>query len=197
LPIISPFGGLRGRPNTKQQTIKMNILQNFKPIKLIAMDVDGVLTDGSLILLDGGLNETRTMNIKDGYALQLAVKKGYHLMIISGASDTGAVENRMKKLGIKDVNMGIKDKAQLLIKKMNELGLSKEEVLFIGDDIPDYKVMKSVGLACCPSDAVTEIKDISMYISPFAGGKGCVRDIIEKVLKLNQHWDIENDIAAK
>ena len=175
----------------------MNILQHFKPIKLIAMDVDGVLTDGSLILLDAGLNETRTMNIKDGYALQLAVKKGYHLIIISGASDTGAVENRMKKLGIKDVNMGVKDKAELLNKKMIELGLSKEEVLFIGDDIPDYKVMKSVGLACCPADAVTEIKEISMYISPFDGGKGCVRDVIEKVLKLNHHWDIENDIAAK
>jgi len=175
----------------------MNILQHFKPIKLIAMDVDGVLTDGSLILLDGGLNETRTMNIKDGYALQLAVKKGYHLIIISGASDTGAVENRMKKLGIKDVNMGVKDKAELLNKKMIELGLSKEQVLFIGDDIPDYKVMKSVGLACCPSDAVSEIKEISMYISTIAGGKGCVRDVIEKVLKLNHHWDIDNDIAAK
>jgi len=175
----------------------MNILQHFKPIKLIAIDVDGVLTDGSLILLDGGLNETRTMNIKDGYALQLAVKKGYHLIMISGASDNGAVETRMKKLGIKDVNMGCKDKAQLLNKKMIELGLSKEQVLFIGDDIPDYKVMKSVGLACCPSDAVSEIQEISMYISPFSGGKGCVRDVIEKVLKLNQHWDIENDIAAK
>jgi len=80
---------------------------------------------------------------------------------------------------------------------MNELGLSKEQVLFIGDDIPDYKVMKSVGLACCPSDAVAEIKEISMYISPIAGGKGCVRDVIEKVLKLNHHWDIDNDIAAK
>lgn len=175
----------------------MNILQHFKPIKLIAMDVDGVLTDGSLILLDSGLNETRTMNIKDGYALQLAVKKGYHLVIISGASDDGAVENRMKKLGINDVNMGIKDKAELLLSKMNKLGLTKEQALFIGDDIPDYKVMKSVGLACCPADAVAEIKEISMYISPVAGGKGCARDVIEKVLKLNNHWDIENDIPAK
>ena len=161
------------------------------------MDVDGVLTDGSLILLDGGVNETRTMNIKDGYALQLAVKKGYHISVISGASDNGAVETRMKKLGIKDVNMGIKDKAHLLNSKMIELGLSREQVLFIGDDIPDYKVMKSVGLACCPSDAVTAIKEISGYISPFPGGRGCVRDIIEKVLQLNHHWDIENDISAK
>lgn len=175
----------------------MNVLERFKPIRLIAMDVDGVLTDGSLILLDGGLNETRTMNIKDGYALQLAVKKGYHLIIISGASDDGAVVNRMNKLGVKDVHMGIKDKAQLLHKKINEMGLTKEQVLFIGDDIPDYKVMHSVGLACCPADAVPEIKNISMYISPFEGGKGCVRDVIEKVLKLNHHWDLDNDIASK
>ncbi len=175
----------------------MNILQHFKPIKLIALDVDGVMTDGSLILNDTGLNETRTMNIKDGYALQLAVKKGYHVIIISGASDTGAVENRMKKLGISDVNMGIKDKAFLLNQKIEKLGLNKDQVLFIGDDIPDYKVMKAVGLPCCPADAVSEIKEISLYISPVAGGKGCVRDIIEKVLKLNSHWDIENDIAAK
>ncbi len=175
----------------------MNILQRFQPIKLIAMDVDGVLTDGSLILNDAGLNETRTMNIKDGYALQLAVKKGYQVIIISGASDTGAVENRMKKLGISDVNMGVKDKAFLLNQKIEKLGFDKDQVLFIGDDIPDYKVMKVVGLPCCPADAVSEIKEISLYISPVAGGKGCVRDIIEKVLKLNNHWDIEYDIVAK
>ena len=147
----------------------MNVLQHFKPIKLIAMDVDGVLTDGSLLLIEGGLTEARTMNIKDGYALQLAVKKGYQIIIISGASDNGAVENRMKKLGIHDVNMGVKDKSSLLNQKIEKLGLSKNEVLFIGDDIPDYKVMKSVGLPCCPADAVAEIKEISLYISPVTG----------------------------
>lgn len=175
----------------------MNILQQFKPVKLIAMDVDGVLTDGSLILLDDGLNETRIMNIKDGFALQLAVKKGYHLIVISGAKDSGAVENRLKKLGITEVYMGVKDKTAVLKKKSEELSLNPDQVLFIGDDIPDYNVMKSVGLACCPSDAVPEIKEVSHYISPFPGGRGCVRDIIEKVLKLNDHWDLENGVSAR
>ncbi len=174
----------------------MNVLELFKPVKLIVMDVDGVLTDGKLILLES-LEMARTMNIKDGYALQLAIKKGYHILVISGASDGGAVSNRLKKLGVKEIYQGISDKALLLKEKMASLNLTKEQVLYIGDDIPDIQPMKTVGLACCPSDAVVDIKNISQYISPFKGGEGCVRDVIEKVMKLNNDWDIETDTAAK
>lgn len=174
----------------------MNVLELFKPIKLIVMDVDGVLTDGKIILLES-LEMARTMNIKDGYALQLAVKKGYHVLVISGASDGGAVSNRLKKLGIKELHQGVLDKAVLLKEKITSFNLTKEQVLFIGDDIPDLQSMKSVGLACCPNDAVAEIKNISHYISPYKGGEGCVRDVIEKVMKLNNHWDLETNTAAK
>ncbi len=160
------------------------------------MDVDGVLTDGKIILLES-LEMARAMNIKDGYALQLAIKKGYHILVISGASDGGAVSNRLKKLGIKEIYQGVTDKAVLLKEKMDFWKLTKEQVLFIGDDIPDMQSMKSVGLACCPSDAVAEIKNISHYISPHKGGEGCVRDIIEKVMKLNNNWDLETNTAAK
>ena len=146
----------------------MNILQKFKPIKLIAMDVDGVLTDGKLWLMPS-LDLVRNMDIKDGYALQLAVKKGYHVVVISGAVDTGAVENRLKGLGILDVNMAVKDKSALLNKKISEWGFTRDQVLFIGDDIPDYEVMKNVGLSCCPADAVAEIIQIADYISSYKG----------------------------
>ena len=174
----------------------MNILQKFKPIKLIAMDVDGVLTDGKLWLMPS-LDLVRNMDIKDGYALQLAVKKGYHVVVISGAVDTGAVENRLKGLGILDVNMAVKDKSALLNKKISEWGFTRDQVLFIGDDIHDYEVMKNVGLSCCPADAVAEIIQIADYISSYKGGCGCVRDVIEKVLKLNNDWDLDAEVVSK
>ena len=174
----------------------MNILQQFKPIKLIVMDVDGVLTDGKILLLES-LEMARNMHVKDGYAMQLAIKKGYQIVIISGATDGGAVSHRLKKLGINEVHQGIKDKATLLSTIINKGDFTKEQVLFIGDDIPDYHAMKLVGLACCPADAVSEIKSISNYISPLNGGEGCVRDIIEKVLKLNGHWDLDTTVTSK
>ncbi len=174
----------------------MNILQKFKPIKLIAMDVDGVLTDGKLWLMPS-LDLVRNMDIKDGYALQLAVKKGYHVVVISGAVDTGAVENRLKGLGILDVNMAVKDKSALLNKKISEWGFTRDQVLFIGDDIPDFEVMKNVGLSCCPADAIAEIIQIADYISSYKGGCGCVRDVIEKVLKLNNDWDLDAEVVSK
>lgn len=174
----------------------MNVLQQFKSIKLIVMDVDGVLTDGKILLLES-LEMVRSMNVKDGYAIQLAVKKEYQIVVISGASDEGAVANRLKKLGVKDVYQGIKDKATLLAEIIQKKQFTKEQVLFIGDDIPDYQAMKLVGLACCPADAVSEIKSISSYISSLNGGSGCVREIIEKVLKLNGHWDLDTTVTSK
>lgn len=173
----------------------MSILASFKPIKLFVLDVDGVLTDGSLLILNDG-QMARRMNIKDGYALQLAIKKGYLILVISGGNSE-AVKTRLQKLGIEDVWMNVTDKKDLLLQYVTKQHLLWSQVLYMGDDIPDYSCMQMAGLACCPADAVPEIKVIAQYISPLNGGEGCVRDIIEKVLKLNDHWNDDGFTASK
>jgi 3-deoxy-D-manno-octulosonate 8-phosphate phosphatase (KDO 8-P phosphatase) len=173
----------------------MNVLTNFKKIKTFVLDVDGVLTDGRLLLLNDG-QMARTMHIKDGYALQLAVKKGYKILVISGGEDE-AVKIRLQKLGVTDVHMKVTDKKSLLADYVDKHALAWEQVLFMGDDIPDLQAMQIAGLPCCPADAVPEIKSISHYISPINGGAGCVRDIIEKVMKLNGDWDTGAGIASR
>ncbi|QJB35642.1 HAD-IIIA family hydrolase [Chitinophaga oryzae] len=173
----------------------MNVLALFKPITTFVLDVDGVLTDGTLQLLPGG-EMSRKMNIKDGYALQLAVKKGYRVVIISGGKSESVV-SRLQGLGITDIYTGIHDKKEKLQDYVFEHDLTWDEILYMGDDIPDYQVMQLVALPACPADAVSEIKSISRYISPVAGGQGCVREVIEKVLKLNNHWLMDEGIASK
>ncbi|MBC7902164.1 MAG: HAD-IA family hydrolase [Gemmatimonadaceae bacterium] len=158
-------------------------------------DVDGVLTDGSLLILEDG-QMARRMNIKDGYALQLAVKNGYHVVIISGGTSE-AVRERLNRLGIKDVFLKVADKLAQLREYTAEHQIDLNDVMFMGDDIPDYEVMKEVGLPCCPADAVPEIKQISKYISGAIGGSGCARDIIEKVMKLNGHWHLDTAVRSK
>jgi 3-deoxy-D-manno-octulosonate 8-phosphate phosphatase (KDO 8-P phosphatase) len=173
----------------------MNVLALFKNIKLFVLDVDGVLTDCSIILLDNG-EMARTMNIKDGYALQLAIKKGYEILIISGGSSE-AVRMRLARLGVHNVELGIKNKQEVLTKFIEEKKLEWLQVLYMGDDIPDVKPMQTVGLACAPADAVQEVRAIAHYISPINGGRGCVRDVIEKVLKLNNDWnDTDNTTSV-
>ena len=166
----------------------MNLLELFAPVTTFVFDIDGVLTDGSLLLTEDG-HMLRTMNIKDGYALQLAVKKGYKVWIISGGKSEGT-RIRLNKLGIQEVHIGIEHKKDLLNDLATRFNVTKEQMLYMGDDIPDYIAMQLCGLPCCPNDAVPEIKQVVKYISPFNGGKGCVRDVIEKVLKLNGHWDL-------
>lgn len=173
----------------------MNILAAFKPIKLFALDVDGVLTDGSLLLMNDG-QMVRRMNIKDGYALQLAIKKGYQVLVISGGNSE-AVKLRLEKLGVKEVFMGVLNKPEVLRQFMQVNSLEKHQVLYMGDDMPDLQVMQLAGLPCCPSDAVAEIRDLSGYISPVKGGEGCVRDIIEKVLKLNGDWNDDGTTPSR
>ena len=172
----------------------MNVLALFKDIKLFVLDVDGVLTDGSLILLENG-EMARKMNIKDGYALQLAVKKGYDILIISGGSSEG-VKIRLNKLGIKEIYLAVTNKSELLQEYVKTKNLSRSNVLYMGDDIPDVLPMQLAGLACCPADAVPEVRSIAHYISPITGGCGCVRDVIEKVLKLNGDWNDHPEIAS-
>lgn len=173
----------------------MNLLEHFKQIKTFVFDLDGVLTDGSLLIFPG--NEfIRRMNIKDGYAIQLAVKKGYHVVIISGSVSKPCAE-RLEYLGVKNVFMKVKDKEEVLAQFLLSNHLKWEETLFMGDDIPDLEVMKLVGLSACPADAVPEIKAVSKFISTVQGGQGCVREVIEKVLKLNDQWlESSNSTAA-
>jgi 3-deoxy-D-manno-octulosonate 8-phosphate phosphatase (KDO 8-P phosphatase) len=172
----------------------MNALALLKNIKLFVFDVDGVLTDGSLILLDNG-EMARKMNIKDGFALQLAIKQGYQILIISGGS-SNAVKIRLEKLGIQHIFLGVKDKTDILINFIAQHSYTKEQILYMGDDMPDVLPMKQAGVACAPADAVAEVRGIAHYISPVAGGNGCVRDVIEKVLKLNGHWNETNGTAS-
>jgi len=173
----------------------MNVLEKFKTIKTFVFDVDGVLTDGTLLLLADG-QMARQMSIKDGYALQLAIKKGYRVIIISGGT-SDAVKNRLERLGVQDCFLQVDNKKELLTEYVSQHQLLWDEILFMGDDMPDYIPMQLTGLPCCPVDAVAEIKQISHYISPVAGGKGCVRDVLEKVLKLNGHWDLDTTVSSR
>jgi 3-deoxy-D-manno-octulosonate 8-phosphate phosphatase (KDO 8-P phosphatase) len=173
----------------------MTLLEKFSRIKIFAFDIDGVLTDGNLYLMDTG-EQVRRMNIKDGFALQLAIKKGYKVVIISGSYSQPSIA-RLNRLGIADIYMRITDKAACLENYLHEKKLTTSEVLFMGDDIPDYSVMTMVGIAACPKDAAGEIRNQSQYISRFKGGEGCVRDVIEKVLKLNNHWELETNIRSR
>jgi 3-deoxy-D-manno-octulosonate 8-phosphate phosphatase (KDO 8-P phosphatase) len=172
----------------------MQILSRFKFIKTFAFDMDGVLTDGNIIV-DEKNNWLRKMNIRDGYALQLAIRSGFEIVVISGSNST-FVHERLNKLGVKEVFMDVKNKEDFLKNYVEEKNISLNQLLFMGDDIPDYFCMKMAGIAACPADAAFEIKEIASYISPFNGGSGCVRDVIEKVLKLNHEWTLENNIPS-
>ena len=170
------------------------MLELFKPIKTFIFDVDGVLAiDTMIVMPDGEL--VRSMNSKDGYAMQLAIKKGYNLIIMSGGNSE-PVKQRLVKLGVSAVFLGVHNKEKLLQEYALQQNLSLAEMLYMGDDIPDYSAMKLVALPCCPADAVPEIKQISKYISPFTGGYGCGRDVIEKVLKLNGDWDVDTSLTS-
>ena len=148
--------------------------------------VDGVITDGTIAVTTTG-EMLRTMNIKDGYALKTAVNKGFHVCIISGGTNEG-VRLRLEGLGITDVFLGAHNKIDQLNQYLEKHQLNIKNVLYMGDDLPDFPVMNLVGLPCCPQDAVPEIKAISKYVSHKNGGKGAVRDVIEQVLKVQGKW---------
>lgn len=156
-------------------------------IRGLAFDVDGVLSASNVFLFGDSGQPNRTANIKDGYALQLAVKKGLEVAIITGGGSE-AVRARYEGLGIRRVYMRAAVKARVFEEWLAETGLSPEEVLYMGDDIPDYEVMRRCGCPCCPSDAAAEIREASVYVSPLAGGYGCVRDVTEQVLRAQGKW---------
>jgi 3-deoxy-D-manno-octulosonate 8-phosphate phosphatase (KDO 8-P phosphatase) len=172
----------------------MNILEIFQPIRAFVFDVDGVLTDGSVWVLEDG-QQVRRMSTRDGFALQLAIKQGYLISIISGGNSPAA-RLRLEGLGVTEVHMGVGDKRAVLEEFISAHQLDRAQVLYMGDDIPDHRPMEAVGLPCCPSDAATEILRLAKYISPQRGGHGCVRDVIEKVLKLNDHWLLDSGLHS-
>ncbi|AWG22040.1 3-deoxy-D-manno-octulosonate 8-phosphate phosphatase [Flavobacterium faecale] len=155
-------------------------------ITTFVFDVDGVLTDGSVFIANDG-EMHRTMNIKDGYAMKAAVDSGYNVCIISGGKNEG-VRLRLSNLGIKDIHLGAPNKVATFQEYTDLHSINPAHVLYMGDDIPDYHVMKLVGLSTCPQDACAEIKTISTYISHKNGGKGAVRDVIEQVMKVQGKW---------
>ncbi|MFN3639690.1 MAG: KdsC family phosphatase [Flavobacterium sp.] len=155
-------------------------------ITTFVFDVDGVLTDGTVHVTSNG-EMLRDMNIRDGYALKAAVEGGYHVVIISGGSNEG-VRIRLRNLGITNIHLGVADKVETLKEFCDIYGVKMENILYMGDDLPDYHVMKLVGLPCCPQDASPEIKEVSLYVSHKNGGKGAVREIIEQVMKVHGNW---------
>jgi 3-deoxy-D-manno-octulosonate 8-phosphate phosphatase (KDO 8-P phosphatase) len=164
----------------------LNYLTKFRNITTFIFDIDGVLTDGFMLLhQDGSL--LRSLFVRDGYAMKVAINAGYRIFIISGG-DTPTARQRFNSLGLQEIILQSKDKLVDLKVIMKKYGLQKDEILYMGDDIPDYEAMKAIGLPCCPDDAVDEIRDISEYISDKKGGNGCARDVIEKVLKLRGDW---------
>ncbi|MGF7231705.1 KdsC family phosphatase [Arachidicoccus sp.] len=174
----------------------MNALELFKKVKAFVFDIDGVLTNGDVLILpDEHLIMARSMNTKDGYAIQMAIKQGFSVAIISGGKESGA-EKRLEYLGIQHIFMGISDKKKCFDDYLQKSGLQQDSVLYMGDDIPDFEVMQTAGIRTCPADAVTEIKNLAQYISSFKGGSGCVRDVIEKTLKLQGHWPLHTTVKT-
>ena len=171
------------------------MLEAFREIPTFVFDVDGVMTDGSLLVLPDGVM-ARRMNIKDGYALQLAIKKGYRVLVISGG-DAPEVKDRLNKLGVTEVWMNTKQKKQVLSDYLALHHIEKQQVLYMGDDVPDLDAIQLAGLPCCPLDAVVEIKNKSVYISHLNGGTGCVRDVIEKVMKLRGDWNEDTSVSSR
>ncbi len=164
----------------------MNYLEKFRRVKQFIFDIDGVLTNGQ-IMLDSQGNLLRSMNVRDGFAIRTATNHGYRIAIISGGTTPGT-HLRLGSLGVYDIHLGVDDKMEAYEAFVNKYRLKEEHILYMGDDLPDYEVMARVGLSCCPSNAVDEVRDLSHYVSPLRGGEGCVRDVIEKVMKLKEEW---------
>lgn len=168
----------------------MNQLETFRGIKTFIFDVDGVMTNSELIVFEDG-QLIRKMSIRDGFALKMAVQAGYKVAIITGGKSEGVVK-RLDALGVVDIYSGYQDKLEAYEELIYTYELNEEYILYMGDDVPDYPVMRRVGFPTCPSNAVPEIMELAQYISPYEGGAGCVRDVIEKVLKLNGKWPIKS-----
>jgi 3-deoxy-D-manno-octulosonate 8-phosphate phosphatase (KDO 8-P phosphatase) len=167
-----------------------NFKEDLTNVKAFVFDIDGVMSLQTISLNAFGV-PNRTVNLRDGYAIQLAIKKGYHVAVISG-SNAKEYLKRLKLLGVRDVYLNSRSKVEQFNSFVKKYNIRKSDVLFMGDDIPDYGVMKLAGIPVCPSDADSEIRQVASYISDKRGGEGCVRDVIEQVLRLHNNW-MDND----
>ena len=169
----------------------MNYKEKLNKIKNFVFDLDGVFTNG-LIMVDNKGNESRFFNTKDGIAVKYAIEIGYNIAIISGAKKNDGIKIRLNKIGVKNIYLDSKDKLIDLESFLINNSLLAEETVYMGDDLPDISPMQKVGLKTCPFDAVPELRDIVDYVSPIKGGQGCVRDIIEQTLKVQNNWKLKN-----
>lgn len=159
---------------------------DLKDITAFVFDVDGVFTDGSVLITSKG-ELLRKMSVKDGYAIKVAIKKGYQVCIITGGTNEG-VRDRLKGLGVTDIYLGAQHKEEPLKEFMDRYGIAPENILYMGDDIPDIPSLQQIAMPTCPQNAVPEVKAICRYVSHLNGGEGCVRDVIEQVLKIRGDW---------
>ena len=167
-----------------------NYKELLNKITTFILDVDGVLTNGKILVTSKG-KMLREMNVKDGFIIKYALDKGFKIFIISGGTNKG-VKQRLEDLGIDEIFLGEHSKNNSYEKLIKKYNLNENEILYMGDDIPDIPVMKKIGVPCCPNDAVPDVKQISIYISEKNGGQGCVRDIIEQTLRVQNKWLSKN-----
>jgi 3-deoxy-D-manno-octulosonate 8-phosphate phosphatase (KDO 8-P phosphatase) len=163
-----------------------NLISIFKNIKAFAFDIDGVLTQGDVLVNEEG-QMLRSVNIKDGYALQHAAKQGYAIAVISGGKSEG-MRKRFEGLGVAHVYLGQEHKEAAFADFLLKTNLSAADVAYMGDDMPDIPLLKQVALSCCPKDAAVDVKEVCSYISPANGGKACVRELIERTMKIQNTW---------
>jgi 3-deoxy-D-manno-octulosonate 8-phosphate phosphatase (KDO 8-P phosphatase) len=187
--IPSVTGGLElGMDNAA--TVKFELTHVFDKMKVIrafVFDVDGIFTDNGLLITEAG-EFLRSMNVRDGQAIKWAVEAGYPIGIITGGTSEGVKKRFTQQLGISEYYSGIKDKAVAFQSFMQRTGIHSTEICYMGDDLPDLPPLRKSALACCPSDAVHEVIAACDYVSPYPGGAGCVRDVLEKVMKLQGKW---------
>lgn len=167
----------------------MNQLEEFKAIHTFIFDVDGVLTNNEVLITEDG-QLLRKMNVKDGLAIKLAIQAGYNFCVITGGKSEG-VRKRLEALGINDIYLDKQNKLEAYLEYVDEKDIEPDGILYMGDDLPDYPVMRKVGLPTCPQNSAPEIIGLAKYISPFKGGEGCARDVIEKVMRIQEKWELE------
>lgn len=166
----------------------MNQLEKFSEVDTLIFDVDGVFTNSTLLVLESG-KLLRQMHTRDGYAVKAALRAGYRVCVITGGKSEG-VRVRLKNLGVTDIYIGIQDKIDAYEEYIDLYDIDEEKVMYMGDDLPDYEVMRRVGFPVCPVDSAPEIKKLAHYISPVKGGEGCVREVIERTLKISGKWSL-------
>lgn len=170
----------------RKERVGLMINYDLTKIRAVIFDVDGVLSGDTVPLHPSG-EPMRTVNIKDGYAIQFACKLGLHIVIMTGGT-TESVRLRYERLGVKDILMGCSVKINVYDELLARYGWTDDEILYMGDDVPDYEVMRRCGCPCCPADACPDIKAVSRYVSHVPGGRGCGRDVIEQVLRAQGKW---------